>query len=156
MEMESDIKPHPPLLTESDRKQVIEGAEGDWPEYAQYVWDQLSKANAAKQIKWLFETTFQTARTLEVIREMLKSTTAKDSITENGQDDGGWWTTEQAAGYLKLTVKTVREGAVKGRIPGHKYPENSQRGVWRFKKRELDRFLTGRAKKAPQKALESW
>jgi len=153
--MNTIIKPHPPMLTDSARKEIVDGAEGDWPEYAQYVWDQLLKANTTEQLKWLFETTFQSAKQLQTIAEILKSTATKDSTVDAGQDSG-WWTTEQAAAYLKLKVKTVREGALRGRIPGHKYPEDSPRGVWRFKKRELDRFLTGKAKKAPQKALEAW
>ena len=52
-----------------------------------------------------------------------------------------WWETERAAKYLNLTAKTVREGAAKKTLPGHKYPANSNRGRWLFKKDELDRFL---------------
>ena len=55
-----------------------------------------------------------------------------------------WWETERAAAYLRLTPKTVREGVVKGTLPGHKYPAGSSRGRWRFKKAELDRFLNKR------------
>ena len=55
-----------------------------------------------------------------------------------------WWETEQAAAYLHLTAKTVREGVVRGTLPGHKYPAGSSRGRWRFKKAELDKFLNRR------------
>ena len=54
----------------------------------------------------------------------------------------GWWEVEQAAAYLNLTPKTVREGAAKGTLPGHKYPAGSRRGRWRFRKSELDKVLT--------------
>lgn len=52
-----------------------------------------------------------------------------------------WMDTVQAASYLGLTPKAVREGAARGSLPGCKYPLRSIRGVWRFKKDDLDRFL---------------
>ncbi|GEM_PF-1722776 len=58
-----------------------------------------------------------------------------------GQPDDVWWSVEQAASYLNLTPRAVREGASKGWLPGHKYPVRSPRGRWRFKKDELDKFL---------------
>ena len=53
-----------------------------------------------------------------------------------------WWDAKQAAEYLKFTPKSVRNGAAKGLLPGHKYPPHSRRGCWRFKKAELDKALT--------------
>lgn len=59
-------------------------------------------------------------------------------------EDDAWMETEQVAAYLNLTPKTVREGAARGTLPGHKYPAKCIRGRWRFKKDELDRSLIKR------------
>jgi excisionase family DNA binding protein len=67
-----------------------------------------------------------------------------------------WLETEQAAVYLNLTPKTVREGAVKGTLPGHKYPLNSRRGRWRFKRVELDSWLSRKPRVRPTKGVTAW
>ena len=40
-------------------------------------------------------------------------------------------------------------GAARGDLPGRKYPPRSRRGRWRFRRRELDRFLKQTAKPQP-------
>jgi excisionase family DNA binding protein len=67
-----------------------------------------------------------------------------------------WWDVEQAAAYLKLKPKTIREGAAKGTLPGHKYPFGSSRGRWRFKAVELDEWLTRKPHKQRQKGQSVW
>jgi excisionase family DNA binding protein len=61
-----------------------------------------------------------------------------------------WWGVEKAAQYLGLKPKTVRENAADGILPGRKFPPNSTRGKWRFKKEALDRFLN-RGQNPPRK-----
>jgi excisionase family DNA binding protein len=70
------------------------------------------------------------------------------AVEQPSNDD--WMTTEQVADYLHLTPKTIREGAVKKTLPGHKYPPRCRRGRWRFKKDDIDRFLR---KPAPPRRL---
>ena len=52
-----------------------------------------------------------------------------------------WMSSEDAARHIGLTAKTVREGAARGNLPGHKYPMGSIRGKWRFLRTELDEWL---------------
>ena len=53
----------------------------------------------------------------------------------------GWLTTEEAAAYLKVHPETMRNWARKGVIPAAKL---GNRGGFRFRREDLDRFLEGR------------
>ena len=53
----------------------------------------------------------------------------------------GWLTTEEAAAYLKVHPETMRNWARKGVIPAAKL---GNRGGFRFKREDLDRFLEQR------------
>ena len=55
--------------------------------------------------------------------------------------DKTWLTTTEAAGYLGVHVETLRNWARKGTIPAAKL---GNRGGFRFKREELDRFLESR------------
>ena len=68
-----------------------------------------------------------------------------EEVASTATAGDGWLGVEEVAAYLNLTPKTVREGAAKGTLPGHKYPADSIRGRWRFKKDELDRKLNKRS-----------
>ena len=48
------------------------------------------------------------------------------------------FTAVEAAVYLKVTVKTVRELAASGRLPGRKVGK-----AWRFLRKTLDEWLSG-------------
>ena len=65
-------------------------------------------------------------------------------------------TTKEAAKYLRMEPKAVREGAARGEVPGHKYPPGSRRGQWRFKRRELDRWLKKGERKPTREGLSIW
>ena len=78
------------------------------------------------------------------------------AIAVKATADDEWWDAERVAAYLNLTPKTVREGAVKGTLPGHKYPAGSSRGRWRFKQAELDRFLNKRVPARKAAAETVW
>ena len=56
-------------------------------------------------------------------------------------DNADWLTTEQAAAYLHVHLETVRRWARTGVIPAAKL---GNRGGFRFKREDLDRFLEGR------------
>ena len=81
---------------------------------------------------------------------VLPTAKTSDESAKTGVPDSDWLETEEVAKYLQLTPKTVREGAARGSLPGHKYPARSTRGRWRFKKDELDKFLK---KPAPHRHL---
>lgn len=66
------------------------------------------------------------------------------AVPESGNDV---MTTEQAAAFLKLTTKTVREGAARGIIPAKKYPDGSKRGTWLFCRNELEKWILPKHKK---------
>jgi excisionase family DNA binding protein len=53
----------------------------------------------------------------------------------------GWLTTEAAAEYLQVSVDTMRRWARTGVIPAAKL---GNRGGFRFRREDLDRFLEGR------------
>jgi len=57
------------------------------------------------------------------------------------QADSNWLTTEEAARYLKVNVGTLRRWAREGVIPVAKL---GNRGGFRFKREDLDRFLEAR------------
>lgn len=65
-----------------------------------------------------------------------------------------WWGVERAAEYLGLKPKTVRENAASGVLSGRKFPPNSSRGKWRFKKEALDRCLNRGQSQAKKQASE--
>ncbi len=92
-------------------------------------------------------------RILTVSESLLKGGVSIDPQRPMADD---WLETEQAAVYLNLTPKTVREGAVKGTLPGHKYPLNSRRGRWRFKRDELDSWLSRKPRVRPTKGISAW
>lgn len=100
----------------------------------------------------------------QALLRILAELTARRSADHAHKTDEGisdiaadeWMETDQAAEYLKLTCKTVREGAVKGTLPGHKYPANSRRGRWRFKKMELDDFLNRKPRHYSTKGVTAW
>ena len=79
---------------------------------------------------------------------------SQNPIVVDAPPDDNWWGVEQAATYLKLTPKTVREGAARGILPGCKYPPRSIRGKWRFKKEDLDKHLKSRQAPARRQAIE--
>jgi excisionase family DNA binding protein len=56
-------------------------------------------------------------------------------------DRRDWVTTEEAAEYLQVHVNTVRRWAREGAIPAAKL---GNRGGFRFRREDLDRFLEGR------------
>ena len=70
------------------------------------------------------------------------STGGSDGSTKTSVLDDEWLDAEQVAAYLQLSPKAVRDGANRGKLPGHKYPANSKRGRWLFRKSELDKTLT--------------
>ncbi|MEI6809202.1 MAG: hypothetical protein WCN95_10820 [bacterium] len=41
-------------------------------------------------------------------------------------------------------------------MPGHKYPEGSIRGRWRFRRDELDRYLLKKPRELQKKAVSIW
>ncbi len=53
----------------------------------------------------------------------------------------GWLTTEEAAEFLKVHVETLRRWARTGVIPAAKL---GNRGGFRFRREDLDRFLEER------------
>ena len=55
--------------------------------------------------------------------------------------DTGWLTTPEAAEYLQVHRETVRNWARKGVIPAAKL---GNRGGFRFRREDLDRFLESR------------
>jgi excisionase family DNA binding protein len=57
------------------------------------------------------------------------------------KQDGGWLRTEEAAAYLRVHPETLRNWARKGMIPAAKL---GNRGGFRFKREDLDRFVEGR------------
>ncbi len=57
------------------------------------------------------------------------------------QTDSNWLTTEEAARYLKVNVGTLRRWAREGVIPAAKL---GNRGGFRFRREDLDRFLESR------------
>ena len=57
------------------------------------------------------------------------------------QADSSWLTTEEAALYLKVNVGTLRRWAREGVIPAAKL---GNRGGFRFRREDLDRFLESR------------
>jgi len=77
------------------------------------------------------------------IVELLKGAGAGRGVEASHPVSGpeGYLSTEEAADYLGMSPKAIREGAARGDLPGHKYPRGSRRGRWRFRRRELDRFL---------------
>lgn len=82
--------------------------------------------------------------------------TPKGCAKSNPTGEAGWWTCEQAAEHLGLSPKTIREGAAKGTLPGHKYPLNSKRGRWRFRRDELDSWLTKKPTVRKTKGVAPW
>jgi excisionase family DNA binding protein len=52
-----------------------------------------------------------------------------------------WLTTDEAADYLQIQVETMRRWARTGMIPSVKL---GNRGGFRFKREDLERFLEGR------------
>ncbi|MBN1669493.1 MAG: helix-turn-helix domain-containing protein [Kiritimatiellae bacterium] len=71
-------------------------------------------------------------------------------------EDDGWMSTEEAALYLALSPKAVRRGAAAGHLPGHKYPPNSKRGRWRFKRQELDERMRRQPHTRRRKGATTW
>jgi excisionase family DNA binding protein len=57
-------------------------------------------------------------------------------------DDRTWLTTADAASYLSVHVETLRNWARKGIIPAAKL---GNRGGFRFRREDLDRFLDRRS-----------
>jgi excisionase family DNA binding protein len=57
------------------------------------------------------------------------------------QQTEDWLTTPEAAAYLKVHIETMRAWARKGLIPAAKL---GNRGGFRFKRVDLDRFLEQR------------
>jgi excisionase family DNA binding protein len=55
--------------------------------------------------------------------------------------DPNWLTTTEAARYLRVNVGTLRRWAREGAIPAAKL---GNRGGFRFKREDLDRFLENR------------
>jgi excisionase family DNA binding protein len=56
-------------------------------------------------------------------------------------DQHGWLTTEEAAEFLKVHVETMRRWARTAVIPAAKL---GNRGGFRFRREDLDRFLEAR------------
>jgi excisionase family DNA binding protein len=56
-------------------------------------------------------------------------------------DQHGWLTTEEAAEFLRVHVETMRRWARTGLIPAAKL---GNRGGFRFRREDLDRFLESR------------
>ena len=56
--------------------------------------------------------------------------------------DETWLTTTEAASYLRVHPETLRNWARKGMIPAAKL---GNRGGFRFKRKDLDRFLESRS-----------
>ena len=52
----------------------------------------------------------------------------------------GMLTANEAATYLKINPKTLREWARHGKVPGHRL-SGVERCVWRFLRTELDAIL---------------
>lgn len=84
--------------------------------------------------------------------------TSPNDLIEQKTVDNGWLNVDQVAGYLQLTPKAVREGAAKGTLLGHKYPEGSRRGRWLFKKAEIDKKLMKppRHRRSQQTSINVW
>ena len=57
------------------------------------------------------------------------------------REETGWLTTPEAAEYLQVHQETVRNWARKGVIPAAKL---GNRGGFRFRREDLDRFLENR------------
>ena len=57
------------------------------------------------------------------------------------REEAGWLTTPEAAEYLQVHQETVRNWARKGVIPAAKL---GNRGGFRFRREDLDRFLESR------------
>jgi excisionase family DNA binding protein len=57
------------------------------------------------------------------------------------RDDNEWLTTPEAAAYLRVHPETLRNWARKGTLPAAKL---GNRGGFRFKRTDLDRFLESR------------
>jgi hypothetical protein len=71
-------------------------------------------------------------------------------------NDDVWWDCEGAAAYLHMTPKSVREGAARGTLPGHKYPLNSKRGRWKFRRDELCAWLSRKPIVRKTKGVTLW
>lgn len=61
--------------------------------------------------------------------------------------EDGYMSTKEAARYLGLSPKAVRNMARRGDIPGDQLPHKKRRGRWRFKKRDLDKWLKRRRRR---------
>ena len=71
---------------------------------------------------------------------------------KRGKIETPWMSSEEVAEYLGLSAYSVREAAAKGKLPGHKFPKNSTRGVWRFHRNEVDEFMS----KKTRRRRSSW
>ena len=94
--------------------------------------------------------------TVSVDWSAMPTATSSDDSMKTVVLDSDWLETEQVAAYLHLTPKTVREGAARGSLPGHKYPFGSSRGRWRFKASELDDWMTRVPRKTRLKGASVW
>ena len=87
----------------------------------------------------------------EIVRRRLESKPIQPPIR-----DDNWMSVHEAAEYLGLSIKAVRYGALRRALPGHKYPSNSRRGRWRFKKEELDGTLNRKPRHFQTKGVTAW
>ena len=72
------------------------------------------------------------------------------------EDYGGWIDVRQAAEYLGMSEKAVRNGARCGDLPGKKYPAGSNRGHWRFRKGDLDKRLRSQQRGSGKAEISIW
>ena len=75
------------------------------------------------------------------LQETLQSPTPPEPLAEARETTHGYISTEEAAEYLDLSPKAVRNMAARGVLPGRKVPPGSTRGRWVFKKLALDKCL---------------
>jgi len=83
-------------------------------------------------------------------------TLLSNQVTKASPPVDGWMNCDEVADYLHLTRRAVRDGAANGNLPAHKYPVGSRRGVWRFKRDELDSLLAKKSKERQIKKVSVW
>lgn len=76
------------------------------------------------------------------------SSPPEDSSTNTSKEnkESNWMTAEEAAGYLRCSVKTLYNYKCNGKLIGHNRG-GSSKGQLLFEKSELDLFITGKGVK---------
>ncbi len=67
----------------------------------------------------------------------------KCDVCGDSQSHGTWLTSEEAAKYLKVKVRTLLFWVRQGNVPAYAL-SGTRRRVWRFRKPDLDAFLLAR------------